>query len=244
MHNRRFILGGLGATAALALSGCSGTSLKMPKSSSSNFRFPGDEDIGPSKRESSVELDKNGLPSLKDLMTPGPLGEKWLGRKDAPVTFMEFASLTCPYCRVFHMKTYPAFKRKYVDTGKVRYILREFPIGHASGTATLIMRCIGQNDTKKYFALYDKYITQQRRWVAQEVKYDAIFKVASQVGITRKQFDSCLKNQQIIDGLKWVKQRGRDLGIVGTPTFFINGKKYREVLTMDKIDRLVAPYLG
>ncbi len=245
MQNRRVILNGMGASLALGLSGCSGTALKMPSSSSSSsFNFSGDGISQNEKPKSDVFLDEKGLPSIKDLMKEGPLGDKWLGDKKAPITILKFASMTCPYCRVFHLQTYPHLKQKYIDTGKVRFTIREFPIGFASGRATLIMRCLGQNDTKKYYALYDKLITQQNRWVSLKVRNDAIFRVASQVGITRKQFDSCLTNQAMIDGVKWSKQRGRNLGVTGTPTFFINGQKFREVLTVKKIDSLLAPYLS
>ncbi len=244
MQNRRFILGGMSASLALGLSGCGGSALTMPSSSKSSFNFSGDGGLVEEKPKSDVFLNEKGLPSQKDLMKEGPLGDKWLGKKNAPITILKFASMTCPYCRVFHLQTFPHLKKKYIDTGKVRYILREFPIGFASGRATLIMRCLGQNNTKRYFALYDKLITQQNRWVSQKVRNDAIFRVASQVGITRKQFDSCLTNQAMIDGVKWSKQRGRDLGVTGTPTFFINGQKFREALTIKKIDSLLAPYLS
>ena len=230
---------------AALLAGCTGSnnlSLSLPKGSS--FSIDGDDDFEDDKPKSDVFLDKHGLPSLKDLMKAGPLGEKWLGKENAPVTIIKYASLTCPYCAVFQVKTFAQLKRNYIDTGKVRFILREFPIGHTSGHATVAMRCIGQDDTKAFFKLYEKFITQQRRWVSQEVRLNSIYKIVSQMGITRKKFDSCIKNQKIIEGLKWVKQRGRDLGVSGTPTFFINGKKHRAALTFKQIQALIEPNLS
>lgn len=244
MIDRRFLLGGLGAVSLLGLAGCAGTNNKLLNTKQADFKITDDDEDIDTKRQSDVFLDEKGLPSLKDLMKPGPLGEKWLGREDAPVTMVKFASLTCPHCRAFHIKTYPELKRQYINTGKIRYILREFPIGHASGAATIAMRCLGQNNTDMYFDLYDKFITQQRAWVSLEVRRDAIFKVASQVGITRAQFDSCYKNQEIIDGLHWMKQRGRDLGVTGTPTFFINGKKRQDVLSLDDIREMAGSALA
>lgn len=240
MINRRSLISGLSATAALSLTSCAGS--QALKTDSADFRVSEDDPIDETagKRQSSVFLDEKGLPSLKDLMKPGPLGEKWLGSENAPVTMVKFASLTCPHCRAFHIRTYPQLKKQYIDTGKIRYILREFPIGHSSGAATIAMRCLGQKDTNIYFKLYDKFIMQQRAWVSQDVRRDLIFKVASQVGITRAQFDSCFENQEIIKGLQWVKQRGRDLGVSGTPTFFINGKKKRSVLNLDEIRELAG----
>ena len=127
-------------------------------------------------------------PSLAEVLQPGELPEMALGRADAPVTIVKYASMTCPYCRQFQRETFPLLKREYIDTGKVRYILREFPIGHQSGLATIALRCAPPD---KYFVLYDKLMVQQAAWVSQEVRPDPIFKVAQQVGMTRAQFDSC-----------------------------------------------------
>lgn len=180
-------------------------------------------------------------PTVADVMMTGSLPEMALGRPEAPVTIVQYASLTCPHCRAFHRETFPEFKRAYVDTGKVRYILREFPIGKQSGNATIALRCAPPD---KYFALYGKFMEQQSAWVSQEVRLEPIFAVAKQVGMTQAQFDSCLKNQAMIDGLKWVKDRGRTLGIIGTPNFFVQGKLVKKTLTMSDIREMVEPLLS
>jgi protein-disulfide isomerase len=180
-------------------------------------------------------------PTLADVMAPGPLPEMSFGRADAPVTIIEYASMTCPHCRNFHMTTYPKFKKEYVDTGKVRYILREFPIGKASGAATIALRCAAPD---KYLTLFGKFMEQQPAWVAQEVRLDAIFAVASQVGMTRQQFDACRENQAMVDGLKWVKDRGRKLGVVGTPNFFVGDKLVKKELSIEDIRAMVDPQLA
>ena len=177
-------------------------------------------------------------PTIADIMQAGPLPEMSFGRPDAPVTIVQYASLTCPYCRRFHKETFPQLKRAYIDTGKVRYILREFPIGKASGAATIALRC---TKPEKYLELYGKFLEQQPAWVSQEVRLDPIFKVASQVGMTRQQFDACRENQAMIDGLKWVKDRGRKLGVIGTPNFFVEGTLVKKVLTIEEIRGLVEP---
>ena len=120
------------------------------------------------------------------------------------------------------MNVYPRVKKELIDTGKVRWIVREFPIGRSAGTAAIINRCAPEKD---YFVLFDKFLTQQKAWVSQEVRTDAIYKVASQTGMTRQAFDACLSNKELEEGLRTVKQRGRELGVTGTPTFFVNGKK-------------------
>jgi len=175
-------------------------------------------------------------PSVAEIMKTGPLAEMAWGRADAPLTVIKYMSLTCPYCRKFHGEVFPAFKKRYVDTGKVRFILREFPIGRASGNATIALRCAGQD---KYLDLYGKFLVQQASWVSQEVRLDAIYKVAQQVGMSRAQFDQCLQNQDMINGLKWVKDRGRTLGIIGTPNFFVDGKLVKRVLSLEDLTALV-----
>ena len=180
-------------------------------------------------------------PTVADVMKPGPLPEMSLGRSDAPVTIIKYASLTCPYCRKFQIESYPVLKREYIDTGKVRYILREFPIGFQSGTATIALRCA---PASKYFQLYDKFMRQQKQWVSQTVRREPIFKIARQVGMTRAQFDACYADKSLSEKLNVVKERGRTLGIIGTPNFFINGKLYKRRLATSDIHSLVAQALA
>ena len=186
------------------------------------------------------EVIKN--PSIEEIVKPGTLPEMALGRKDAPVTIVEYASLTCPYCRKFHVEVFPTLKSEYIDTGKVRFVLRaEFPIGKQSGLATIALRCAPPD---KYFVLYDKFMTQQPSWVSQEVRPDPIFKVAQQVGMTRVQFDSCRENRGMIAAINGIKERGRTLGIIGTPNFFFNGKLVKTVVGIKEIREIVDPMLA
>jgi len=176
-------------------------------------------------------------PTIADIMMTGALPEMAQGRSDAPVTIIQYASMTCPHCRHFHETTYPQLKREFIDTGKVRYILREFPIGKTSGNATIALRCAPAD---KYFELYGKFMTQQASWVSMEVRLDPIFAVAKQVGMTRPQFDACLQNQSMIEALNGIKERGRKLGIIGTPNYFVQGKLIKSELSIDDIRRVVA----
>jgi protein-disulfide isomerase len=180
-------------------------------------------------------------PTVADVMKPGPLPEMSFGRPDAPVTIIKYMSLTCPYCRRFQLETFPVLKREYIDKGHVRFIFREFPIGKQSGQATIALRCAGPG---RYLSLYEKFMAQQASWVSQEVRLDPIFKVAAQVGMTRAQFDACYKDQAMIEGLRAVKERGRKLGVIGTPNFFINGKLVKKVLDINDVRAIVDPLIA
>ncbi len=177
-------------------------------------------------------------PTQEELLQPGPLGDRALGNPNAPVTVIEYASLTCPHCRNYHANVFPKVKQAYIDTGKVRYIVREFPIGRSAGNAAIINRCA---PPEKYFELLDAFLSRQPEWVSQEVRLDAIYGVAKSTGMSRETFDKCLANQAMIDGLNEVKQRGRRFGVVGTPTFFVNGRKAQGAVTFEEIKALIEP---
>ena len=215
--NRRIFIGGALATGASALSGCAGG--------------------GARSSAPAGLLAADGTPVMAELMKPGALEEIVLGNPNAPGVIIEYASLSCPFCYKFHLDTFPRVPKELIKTGKVRFIIREFPIGRAAGTAAIINRCAPRKD---YLTLYDKYIVQRTKWVSQEVRPDAIFKIAAQTGMTRAAFDACLADKELEKKLKEVKQRGRALGVSGTPTFFVNGKKFRGVLTFDQIKTMLA----
>jgi protein-disulfide isomerase len=170
-----------------------------------------------------------------EVMAEGPLGERSLGKPNAPV--IEYVSLTCPHCANFQKTVFPRVKKEFIDTGKIRFIVREFPIGHTSGHAAIVNRCAPED---KYFFLENQFLTRQPEWVSQEVRPDAIYAVAKSSGMSRETFDKCLTNQTIIDGLTEVKQRGRKYGVIGTPTFFINARKAAQgEVTYDQFKALI-----
>ncbi|MGI9405316.1 MAG: DsbA family protein [Hyphomicrobiaceae bacterium] len=195
-------------------------------------------DEAPAETLGRREVIKN--PTQAQLLETGPLPDRTMGNRNARVTVIEYGSWTCPYCREFRKRTWPAFKREYIDTGKVHYILREFPIGRSSGNAALITRCA---PAKHYFRLYSLYLANQHKWVSQDVRTDAIYSIAAQTGMTRAAFNACLKNKKLIEGVKWSKTRGRELGVIGTPTFFINEKQVRSFITIEELRQHLDPLL-
>ena len=98
----------------------------------------------------------------------------------------------------------------------------------------------GFSPKNQYFILYDKFVVNQRKWTGQKVRLDAIYKIVAETGMSRQTFDSCVANQKITDGLVWVKNRARQFGVFGTPTFFVNGKKASGALTFDQIKAMIS----
>jgi protein-disulfide isomerase len=177
---------------------------------------------------------------MADLLAPGPLGDQIQGQADAPVTIVEYASMTCPHCSHFHETTYPEMKKKYIDTGKVRFIFREFPLDQLALAASMLARCAG-ND--KFFPLVDAFFTQQKEWAVQK-PLQPMLAIAKQAGFTEQSFNECLTNQQLEKNIKESATRAaQKFNVNSTPTFFINGKIFRGALTPDELDKQVAPYL-
>ena len=182
------------------------------------------------------------LPSgaAAELMEPGPLGEQAVGNANAPVTIIEYASMTCPHCAQFHEQVYPELKKKYVDTGKVRFIFREFPLDPLAAAGSMLARCAGKD---KYFPMIEALFAQQKDWAVQK-PLQPLFAIARQAGFTQQSFDECLANQEVLSGIEETRKRATEkFKVTSTPTFFINGKLFRGVLTMDELDKQVAPYL-
>ena len=178
--------------------------------------------------------------SMAELMTPGPLGDEVQGAENAPVTIVEYASMTCPHCSHFHETTYPELKKKYIDTGKVRFIFREFPLDPLAAAASMLARCAGKD---KYFPLIETFFAQQKDWVVQK-PLQPMFAIAKQAGFTQQSFDECLANQQMLNGIEETRTRAASkFNVNSTPTFFINGKIFRGALTPEELDKQVAPYL-
>jgi protein-disulfide isomerase len=176
-----------------------------------------------------------------DLATASPLGDVWVGAADAKVTIIEYASMTCSHCAAFHKETWPALKAKYIDTGKVRFTLREFPLDPLATAGFMLARCNG-ND--KYMAMTDMLFSQQRAWAFTDKPVDALSSMVKQAGFTQDSFEACLKRQDIYDAVTQVKDRGAKAGVDSTPTFFINGQKRSGALTIAEFDKILEPLVA
>jgi protein-disulfide isomerase len=175
-----------------------------------------------------------------ELMKPGPLGDMSLGDEKAPVTIIEYASMTCPHCANFHETTYPELKKKYIDTGKVRFIFREFPLDQLAAAAFMLARCGGK---ERYFPMVETLFQQQRTWAVQR-PLQPLMAIGKQAGLSEAGFNECLKNQQVLDGIEDVRQRAaQKFNVQSTPTFFVNGKQLRGAATLAEFEKEMAPYL-
>jgi protein-disulfide isomerase len=178
-----------------------------------------------------------------ELMKPEALPDMVMGDDKAAVTIVEYASMTCPHCARFQETTFPELKKRYIDTGKVRYIFREFPLDNLAAAAFMLARCSGQDDKNKYFALIDTLFRQQPQW-AVEKPIPPLMAIAKQAGFTEKSFDACLANQKILDGIESVRQRAvKVFKVQSTPTFFINGTLAAGALSIEELSKQIDPYL-
>jgi protein-disulfide isomerase len=177
------------------------------------------------------------------LAAPQALPDIFLGKADAPVTIIEYASMTCPHCARFHAETYPTLLSKYVNTGKVRFTLREFPLDPRAAAAFMLARCSGDGD--KRTAVIDLLFNSQQTWAYSDTPIDALAGLMKQTGMGDKDFQACLNDQKLYD--KVIKERedsAKDFGIDATPTFFINGKKYSGEMTVDALSKILDPLVA
>ncbi len=172
---------------------------------------------------------------------PGPLGDHVMGDANAPVTVIEYASLTCSHCAHFATTTFPELKKKYIDTGKVRYILRDFPLDPVSAAAFMLSRCA---PSERYYDVVDLFFEKQNDWAFTNTPLDSLNAMAKQIGFSQQEFEACLTNQSLLDGVNAVKDRGaKDFGVNATPTFFVNGQVVRGALPIAEFDAILEPLL-
>lgn len=179
---------------------------------------------------------------LDKLMKAGPLGEMALGEDNAPVTIIEYASATCPHCANFHKGTFKELDEKYIKTGKVRFVFREFPFDNPSLAAFMLARCAPKD---KFFPMIDVLFQQQRKWASQgaDVRGE-LFNIARLAGFTQKTFEECLKNEDVAKGVIAVRDLGTELGVSSTPTFFVNGVMMKGNSGMAQFEAMIKPHLS
>jgi protein-disulfide isomerase len=179
-------------------------------------------------------------PSPEDLAHAGPAGDIMIGSDKAPVTIIEYASMTCPHCAHFEETTLPELKKRYIDTGKVRYVMREFPLDALAAAGFMLARCAGPD---KYESVVETLFAKQPDWVIQQ-PIPPLMAIAKQFGFTEESFNACLANQKVLDDIQAVRDYAANkLAVNSTPTFFINGKRLVGDLTIEAMAKEIDPYL-
>lgn len=167
------------------------------------------------------------------------------GNADAAVTLVEYASVACAACAGWHQQVYPEFKKKYVDTGKVRYVFREYVTGvpEYADAGFMIALCAAEENYFKNISFQFERFNQIMKMGQQGKARDAYIGIAKSAGLSEDEFVTCMQNTELRDQYKAKMQTGIDMGVAATPAFIINGKK-EKVYTIETIEDVILPLLG
>ena len=181
--------------------------------------------------------------SAAEVAKPVSLPDMALGPKDATVTITEFASMTCPHCADFNEKVFPKLRSEYIDTGKVRYIFREFPLDIKAAAGSMLARCVAKDDAGKYFAVVDMLFRQQNDWVLKNTT-ETLTRIGKQAGLSGQQIEDCLKDQALLDKIAADQKYAADvLKVNSTPSFFINGELIKGDTRFEEFDKRIKALL-
>jgi len=178
-----------------------------------------------------------------DVAKPVSLPDMALGPANAPVTITEYASMTCPHCAAFNADVFPKIKSTYIDTGKIRYVFREFPLDIKAAAGSMLSRCIAKDDAAKYFAVTDLLFRQQSDWVMKNTT-ETLSRIGKQAGLSQQAVDDCLKDQSLLDKIVADQKYANEvLKVNSTPTFFINGEMIKGETSFDEFDKRIKSLL-
>jgi len=164
-----------------------------------------------------------------------------IGDAKAPVTIIEYASLTCPHCANFHVNILPKLKKSYIDTGKARLVYRDFPLDRLALSGSMMARCAGR---ERYLGFIDTMFRKQASWKAAKDQLKALARIGLLGGISQKDFDACMKNKALEDQVMAMRLDAQNkFAIDSTPSFIINGKKYPGVVNFAGFEKILEPLL-
>lgn len=167
----------------------------------------------------------------------GSVRDMTYGEEDAPVTIVEYTSLTCPHCATFATQTFPQIKARYIDTGKLRFILREFPFDPRATAAFVLARCAPED---RYFQMIETFFSRQGEWSTVPNGKDALLRIAKEAGFTDETFHTCLTNQPALDAIKESVERGSlEFGVTAAPTLFIDGKRVTGAPSYKQLSKMI-----
>ncbi len=178
-----------------------------------------------------------------EVAKPVSLPDMALGPANAPVTITEFASMTCPHCAAFDETVFPKLKSEYIDTGKIRYIFREFPLDIKAAAGSMLARCIAKGDASKYFTVVDLLFKQQNDWVMKNTT-ETLTRIGKQAGLSQQAVEDCLKDQALLDKIAADQKYASEvLKVNSTPTFFLNGEKITGETSFEEFDKRIKSLL-
>jgi len=164
--------------------------------------------------------------------------DRVLGKADAPITIVEYASMTCPHCAHFDKDVLPGLKKKWIETGKAKLVLRDYPLDEVALRAAMMARCA---PAERFYPLVDTLFETQEQWALAKDWRGALEKTARLAGIGKKDFDACLANKAMEDQVAQSRLIGTtQLGVDSTPTFFVNGTKFQGAPTEEAFDQLLT----
>jgi len=180
--------------------------------------------------------------SAEDVAKPQSLPDMALGPADAKVTIVEYAAPTCPHCARFNKDVFPKIKSEYIDTGKIRYVFRNFPLNIKDLACEMLARCIAKDDAAKYLAVVDIMFQQQNQLV--EKTGDTLKLIGRQAGLSTQAVEDCLKDQAMQDKIAAVQKYAEDvLKVDSTPTFFVNGEVIVGETAFEEFDKRIKSLL-
>jgi len=178
-----------------------------------------------------------------DVAKPVSLPDMALGPADAAVTITEYASMTCPHCAAFTEQVFPKLKKEFIDTGKIRFVFREFPLDIKAAAGSMLARCIAKTDSGKYFAVVDLLFKQQNEWAGPKTT-EVLKRIGKQAGLTEQNVEDCLKDQALLDKIAADQKYANDvLKVNSTPTFFINGEMLKGETSFEEFSKKINPLL-
>src|SRR5947207_11910395 len=181
--------------------------------------------------------------SASDVAKPQSLPDIALGPANANVTITEYASMTCPHCAAFTEKVFPKIKSEFIDSGKIRFVFREFPLDIKAAAGSMLARCIAKDDAPKFFAVTDLLFKQQNDWVTKNTT-ETLTRIGKQAGLTQQQVETCLKDQSLLDKIAADQKYASEvLKVDSTPTFFVNGEKIKGETSIEQFEKKINPLL-
>jgi protein-disulfide isomerase len=166
-----------------------------------------------------------------------------IGPADAAVTITEYASMTCPHCAAFTEQVFPKIKSEFIDTGKIRFVFREFPLDIKAAAGSMLARCIAKTDSGKYFAVVDLLFKQQNEWAGAKTT-EVLKRIGKQAGLTEQNVEDCLKDQALLDKIAADQKYANEvLKVNSTPTFFINGEMLKGETSFEEFAKKINPLL-